>query len=68
LGVFKNSVQRRVFEPKRNEVTGGWIKLHNEDLHNLYASPSIIRVNKSRRIRREGHVARLGRRGIHACY
>jgi hypothetical protein len=42
--VFENRVLRRMFEPKRDEVTGGWRKLHNEELHNLYSSPSIIRM------------------------
>jgi hypothetical protein len=46
------------------EVTGGWRKLHNEELHNLYLSPSIVRVIKSRRLRWAGHVARMGRRGM----
>jgi hypothetical protein len=55
---------RRIFGPKRDEETGDWSKLHNEDLHNLYSSPSIIRVIKSRRMRWAGHVARLGRRGM----
>jgi hypothetical protein len=50
----------RTFGPKRDEETGGWRKLHNEELHNLYSSPSIIRVIKSRRMRWAGHVARLG--------
>jgi hypothetical protein len=50
----------RIFGPKRDEVTGGWRKLHNEELHNLYSSPSIIRVIKSRRTRWAGHVARMG--------
>jgi hypothetical protein len=55
-------VLRRIFGPKRDEVTGGWRKLHNEELHrpNLYSSPSIIRMIKSRRIRWAGHVARMG--------
>jgi hypothetical protein len=44
----------------RDEVTGGWRKLHNEELHSLYSSPSIIRMNKLRRMRREGHVGRMG--------
>jgi hypothetical protein len=51
LRVFENKVLRRIFEPKRDEVTGGWRKLHNEELHNLYSSPSIIRIMKSRRLR-----------------
>jgi hypothetical protein len=49
--VFENRVLRRIFGPKRDEVTGGWRKLHNEELHNLYSSPSIIRIIKSRRMR-----------------
>jgi hypothetical protein len=50
---------RRILEPKRDEVTGGWRKLHNEELHNLYSSPTIIRMIKSRRMRWAGHVARM---------
>jgi hypothetical protein len=61
-------VLRRIFGPKRDEVTGDLIKLHNEELHNLYYSPSIIRVIKSRRMRWAGHVARMGRRGMHIGY
>jgi hypothetical protein len=60
LGVFENRVLRGIFGPKRVEVIGGWRKLHNEELHNLYCSPSIIRINKSRRMRWAGHVARMG--------
>jgi hypothetical protein len=56
---FENRVLRRIFGPKRDEVTGDWRKLHNEELHNLYSSPSIIRMNKSRRMRCTGHVARV---------
>jgi hypothetical protein len=62
--VFENRVQRRIFGPKRDEVTGDWRKLHNEELHNLYSSPDIIRMIKSRRMRCSGHVARMGRRGM----
>jgi hypothetical protein len=51
LRVFENRVLRRIFGPKGDEVTGGWRKLHNEELHNLYSSPSIIRMIKSERIR-----------------
>jgi hypothetical protein len=51
---------RRIFGPKRDEVTGGWIKLHNEERHNLYSSPSIIRMIKSRRLRCARHGARIG--------
>jgi hypothetical protein len=58
--VFDNRVLRRIFGPKRDEVTGGLRELHNEELHNLYTSPSIIRIIKSRRMRRAGHVARMG--------
>jgi hypothetical protein len=50
---------RRIFGPKRDGVTGGWRKLHNEELHNLYSSPSIIRIIKSKRMRWAGHVARM---------
>jgi hypothetical protein len=52
----------------RDEVTGGWRKLHNEELHNLYSSPSIIRMIKSRRMRWAGHAARMGGRGMHIGY
>jgi hypothetical protein len=58
--VFENGVLRTIFGPKWNEVRGGWRKLHNEELHNLYSSPSIIRMIKSRRMIRAGHVERLG--------
>jgi hypothetical protein len=57
LRVFENRVSRRISGPKRDEVTGDWRKLHNEELHNLYPSPSIIREIKSRRMRLMGHVA-----------
>jgi hypothetical protein len=57
LRVFENRVLRRIFGPKRVEVTGGWRKLHNEELHNLYSSPNIITMIKSRRMRWAGHVA-----------
>jgi hypothetical protein len=58
-----NRVLRRIFGPKRDEVTGEWRKLHNEELRDLYSSPSVIRIIKSRRMRWAGHVARMGRRG-----
>jgi hypothetical protein len=58
--VFENRVLRRIFGPKKVEVTGEWRKLHNGDLHNLYSSPDIIRQIKSRRMRWAGHVARMG--------
>jgi hypothetical protein len=60
LRVFENRVLRRIFGPKRDEVTGEWRKLHSEELHNLYLSPDIIRQVKSRRMRWAGHVARMG--------
>jgi hypothetical protein len=58
--VFENRVRRRIFGPKRDEVTGEWRKLHNKELRYLYSSPSIIRIIKSRRMRWAGHVARMG--------
>jgi hypothetical protein len=61
LRVFENRALRRIFRRKRDEVTGGWRKLHNEELHNLYSSPSIIRMIKSRRMRWAGHITRMGR-------
>jgi hypothetical protein len=60
LRVFENRVLRRIFGPKRDEVSGEWRKLHNEELRDLYPSPSIIRLFKSRRMRWAGHVARMG--------
>jgi hypothetical protein len=60
LRVFENRVLRRIFGPKRDEVMGGWRKLHNEELRDLYFSPSIIRIMKSRRMRWAGQVARKG--------
>jgi hypothetical protein len=58
--VFENRVLGRIFGPKRDEVTGEWRKLHNEELHNLYSSPDTIRQIKSSRMRWAGHVARMG--------
>jgi len=60
LRVFENRVLRRVFGPKRDEVTGEWKKLHNEELRDLYSLPNIVRVVKSRIMRWAGHVARMG--------
>jgi hypothetical protein len=70
LRVFENRVLRRVFGPKRDEVTGEWRKLHNEELCDLYSLPSIIRIIKLRRMRWAGHVARRGggRRGMLIAY
>jgi hypothetical protein len=61
LRVFENRVLGRIFGPKRNKVTGGWRKLHNEELHGLCSSSSIIRVIKASRMRWAGHVTRMGR-------
>jgi hypothetical protein len=58
--VFENRVLRRIFGPKKEEVAGGWRRLHTEELHNLYATQNIIRVIKSRRMRWVGHIARMG--------
>jgi hypothetical protein len=57
--VFENRVLSRIFGPKRDEVTGGWRKLHNEEFHNLYTSPSIIRIIVSSAMRWAGQVARI---------
>ena len=65
LRVSENRALRRIFGPKRDEVTGKWRKLHNEELNDPYCSPNIVRVIKSRRMRWAGHVARMGeRRGV----
>jgi hypothetical protein len=63
--VCENTELRRIFGSKKDEVIGSWRKLHDEELHNLYSSPSIIRNIKSRRMRWAGHVVRMGRRGMH---
>ena len=66
LRVFENRVLRRVFGPKRDEVTGEWRKLHNKELSDLYSLPNTVRVVKSRSMRWAGHVARMGEgRGVH---
>ena len=65
LRVFENRMLRRIFGPKRDEVTGEWGKLHNEELNDLYSSPNIVRVVNSRRMRWAGNVARMGEeRGV----
>jgi hypothetical protein len=67
LRVFENRVLRRIFGPKRDEVTGGWSKLHNAELRNLneYHSPNIAIKIMSKKLRGPGHIARMGRRGTH---
>jgi hypothetical protein len=60
--MFENRVLRRMFGPKTDEVTGEWRNLHNEELHDFYSSPSIMRIMKSRSMRWAGHVARMGGR------
>jgi hypothetical protein len=60
LRIFEIRLLRRIFAPKREEVAGGWRRLHNEELHNLYSSPDVIRVIKSRKMTSMGHVARMG--------
>ena len=70
LRVFENMVLRRIFGPRRDEVTGEWRRMHNEELNYLYTSPNIVRVIKSRRMRWARHVARMGeeRRCIGSCW
>ena len=66
LRVIENRVLRRVFGPKKDEVTGEWRKLHNKELSDLYSLPNIVQVVKSRRMRWSGHVAHMGEgRGVH---
>jgi hypothetical protein len=66
LRVFDNRVLRRIFGPKRDEVTGEWRKLHNVEVHDMYCSPTVVRVIKSRRMRGAAHVERMGdRRGVY---
>ena len=60
LRVFENMVLRRMFGPRRDEVTGEWRRMHNEELNGLYSSPNIVRVIKSRRMRWAGHVVHMG--------
>jgi len=60
LKLFRNMVLRRIFGPRRDEVTGEWRRLNNEELNDLYSSPNIVRVIKSRRMRWVGHVAHIG--------
>jgi hypothetical protein len=66
--VFENRVLRRILRPERDNMTGDWRKLHNEELHNFYSSPSIIRMIESRRMRLTEYVARTGIRGTQDIY
>jgi hypothetical protein len=68
LRVFESRVLRRIFEPRRDEVTGEWRKLHNEELNGLYSSPNIFRVVKSRRMRWAWHVARIVRGEVYTGF
>jgi len=60
MRVLENKVLRRIFGPKREDVVGGWRRLHNEELHTLYSSRNVIRIVKSRRMKLAGHVERMG--------
>jgi hypothetical protein len=64
LRVFENKVFRRIFGHRREEVTGEWRRLHNEELNDFYSSPNIVRVINSRRMRWAGHVARMGEKRV----
>ena len=65
--MFENRVLRRIFGPKRGDVTGDWRKLHNEELNDLSCSPNIVQMIKSKRMRWAGHVARMGEgRGVYS--
>jgi len=64
LRVFENMELRRIFGPRRDEITGEWRRLHNEELSDLYSSPNIVRLIKSRRMRWAGHVARMCEEGV----
>jgi hypothetical protein len=66
--VFKNRVLRRIFGRERDEVTGEWRRLHNKELNDLYSSPNVIRVIKSRRMCWVGHVARMGKKEGHTGF
>jgi hypothetical protein len=66
--VFENRVLTSILGPKRDEATGEWRRLHNEELNDLYSSPNIIRVIKSRRMRWAGHVAGMGKREVHTGF
>jgi hypothetical protein len=68
LKVFENRMLKGIFGPKRDEVTGGRRKLHNEELHNLYSSPNIIRMIKSKRMRWPGYIARRGEKGMYTGF
>jgi hypothetical protein len=65
---FENRLLRKIFGPKRDEVTGAWGRLHNEELYDLYTSSNIIRMINSRRMRWAGYVARMGKGGMHTGF
>jgi hypothetical protein len=66
--VFENRVLRRIFGPKRDEATGEWRRLHNEELNDLYSSPNIIRLIKSRIMKWAGHIARMVEKEVHTGF
>jgi hypothetical protein len=66
--MLENRVLKRIFGPKRDKATGEWSRLHKEELNDLYSSPNIIRVIKSRRMSWAGHVARMGKREVHTGF
>jgi hypothetical protein len=68
LRVFENRMLRMIFGPNGDEATGEWRRLHKEELNDLYLSPNIIRIIKSRRMRWAGHVARMGKREVHTGF
>jgi hypothetical protein len=69
LSVFENRVLRNIFVPKRDKVRGEWSKLHNENFNDLHSSPNKVRIINTRRIRRAGHVARMGeKRGVYRVW
>jgi len=68
LTVFENRVLRKIFGPKRDELTGEWRKLHNEEQNDLYCSPNIVRVITSRRMRWAGHVAHMGKGEVYTGF
>jgi hypothetical protein len=68
MRAFENWMLRRIFESKRDEITGGWREVHNEEPHNLYSSPNNTRIIKSRKMRLAGYVARMGENWGHIVF